>query len=95
MTQLVECLEAKEGVKAQFAGVYILKWKREWGPPEYLFRDVDDPLYEAAFDLLATCKTEVIELANLAAMVDPELAQRLMTAVYAAIEKAEGKEDEV
>ena len=42
MTRLMECLEAKEGVEAQYAGVYILKWRQEWGPPEYLFREVDD-----------------------------------------------------
>ena len=53
MTRLMECLEAKEGVEAQYAGVYILKWRSEWGPPEYLFREVDDSVVD---DLLAACK---------------------------------------
>lgn len=56
MMRLMECLEAKEGIEAQFAGVYILKWQQEWGPPEYLFREVDSPLYDAAPALLAACK---------------------------------------
>ena len=50
MSRLMECLEAAEGVEAQYAGVYILKWRSEWGPPEYLFREVD-----VVDDLLAAC----------------------------------------
>ena len=43
-------------------------------------------------DLLAACTHEVIELANLAAMVDPDLTHELMTAVYAIIAAAKGEQ---
>ena len=55
MTRLMECLEAKEGVEAQYAGVYILKWRYEGGPPEYLFREVEDSV---ADDLLAALRKD-------------------------------------
>ena len=47
-------------------------------------------LIAAAPDLLAACGLEVPQIANLAAMVDPELTQELMTSVYQAIAKARG-----
>ena len=46
-------------------------------------------LIAAAPDLLAACKLEVIELANMAAMIDPTVTRIYMEAVYAAIAKAE------
>jgi hypothetical protein len=52
----------------------------------------DAYLIAAAPDLLEACENEVIELANLAMMVDPRYTQELMSAVYAAIAKAKGKE---
>ena len=39
--------------------------------------------------LLAVCKLEVIELANIAMAADPTATSELMTAVYDAIAKAE------
>jgi len=60
---LMECLEAKEGVEAQYAGVYILKWRHEWGPPEYLFREADaaDALIEAARGVLDSYEAYVLK----------------------------------
>jgi hypothetical protein len=52
----------------------------------------DAYLIAAAPDLLEVCENEVIELANLAMMVDPIYTQELMAGVYAAIAKAKGKE---
>lgn len=45
-------------------------------------------LVGAAPALLAACKDEVSQLANLAAAVDPELTTQLMEGVYAAVTKA-------
>lgn len=41
-------------------------------------------------ELLAVCEHEVVELANLAAMVDPEQTAEYMSTVYAAIARARG-----
>ena len=49
-------------------------------------------LIAAAPALLAACTHEVVELANLAAMVDPDLTYELMTSVYAAIAAAKGEQ---
>jgi hypothetical protein len=46
-------------------------------------------LWIAAPDLLAVCRGPVIELANLAQMVDPQLTRELMEDVYAALAKGE------
>ncbi len=42
--QLVEMLEPKEGEECQWLGVYVVKWRREWGEPSVMFRETDaDP----------------------------------------------------
>lgn len=49
-------------------------------------------LIVASPDLLAACKRDVPELANLAAMVDPELTRQLMDNINAIVAKVEGNE---
>ena len=47
------------------------------------------PLHAAAPKLLEALKNEVMQLANMAAMVDPVTTQEYMTSIYAAIATAE------
>lgn len=49
------------------------------------------PLHSAAPLMKAALKNEVIQLANMAAMVDPIQTQEYMTSVYAAIATADKK----
>ena len=45
--------------------------------------------------LLETCRHDVVELANLASMVDPEQTREYMSTVYAAIAMTRGKDDRI
>jgi len=66
MTQTVEMLEPTEGEPCQWLGVYITKWRPEWGQPSVMFRTADvqtcvpevDDLITAARALLKTARTE-------------------------------------
>ena len=61
MSGLYRCFKPKEGDQVQFFGVYALKWPRDLlGEPKVAFVEVDDPLYEAAPDMLKICK-EMLE----------------------------------
>ena len=64
---------------------------RDWTgyPPELVISYC--PLHTAAGQMLETLKDEAIQLANMAAMVDPVETEELMTSVYAAIAAAEKK----
>ena len=98
MTRLMECLEAKEGVEAQFAGVYILKWRSEWGPPEYLFREVDDDTQSDIIDkLLTACKAALVDLEphEWTDIDDGYAVKATVDKLRAAIKEVEGKEDAI
>jgi hypothetical protein len=53
MNNLYERLEVDKSTPVQYAAVYIMHWQPEWGEPEVLFRETENPLVEAASDLLA------------------------------------------
>ena len=42
MPTLVEMVELEEGVEVQWVGVYVLKWRPEWGQPTVGFREVEE-----------------------------------------------------
>jgi hypothetical protein len=51
--------EVDETTPVQYAGVYVTRWRPEWGEPTVLFREVDDDVQEladAAPKLLEACK---------------------------------------
>ena len=56
------------------------------------YKDHIRQLEQQNAELLEVLKGEVIELANLAMMTDPEKTELYMTGVYSVIAKAEGKE---
>ena len=37
---IVEMLKPTEGEECQWLGVYVTRWRREWGEPSVMFRDV-------------------------------------------------------
>jgi hypothetical protein len=41
MTKLYKAVQLEEGQLIQYVGVYILDWKKEWGPAEIGFIEVD------------------------------------------------------
>lgn len=42
MTRLYKQVELKDGVIVQYVGVYVLRWRQEWGEPTVGFVEVDD-----------------------------------------------------
>ena len=79
---LYERVEPKEGELVQFLGVYNLRWPWHSGvEPTEAFNQVDDPLYEAAPDLLAACKAAYNEK-----LVSPRVAVMLKKAIRKARE---------
>ena len=45
-----------EGEPVQYVGVYVTKWRPEWGQPTAMFVEDDDPVRAAAPDLLEACE---------------------------------------
>jgi hypothetical protein len=42
MERLYHCYDVDEETPVQFAGVYVTRWRPEWGEPTVLFREVED-----------------------------------------------------
>ena len=70
---LYEAVEVGDATPVQYAGVYVLRWRAEWGAPQVLFKPAEDPLIEAAPKLLAACKLmiRVLESGNCAGLQMP------------------------
>lgn len=81
-------VELEEGVSVQYLGVYVLKWRREWGEPEVGFVEVDDDLVEVANDLLSACKVIHAYLSEGRAQDLVKVSAERM--LFEVIEKAEG-----
>ncbi len=64
MTQLFRMYEIDEETPVQFVGVYTTKWRPEWGEPTAMFAGVDDPVYDAAPELLKACKAARLFLSD-------------------------------
>lgn len=43
MGQLYEIFDVDEETPVQYVGVYTMRWRPEWGEPEAMFREVDEP----------------------------------------------------
>ena len=80
--------DPKEGELVQYLAVYVLNWNKALQPTD-AFVEVNDPLIKAAPLMLEALKNDVMQLANMAAMVDLVATQEAMTSVYAAIAAAE------
>ena len=52
----IKMVESQEGEYVQWVGVYVLKWQPEWGTPEVAFVEEENPLLDAAPDMLAALK---------------------------------------
>jgi len=50
--QLYRRYDVDEETPVQFVGVYTTHWRSEWGEPEAMFAQVDDPLIDTAPQLL-------------------------------------------
>jgi hypothetical protein len=50
--QLYRRYSVDEDTPVQFVGVYTTHWQPEWGGPEVMFAEIDDPLIDAAPQLL-------------------------------------------
>ena len=59
-------LDVCEGVPVQYVGVYVTKWRPEWGQPTAMFVEDDDPV-RAAYD------AQVARIATLTAQRDAAL----------------------
>lgn len=59
--RLFQAFDVDEETPVQFLGVYTTRWRPEWGKPQIMFKEVDDPVYEAALDLLAACEVVMRE----------------------------------
>jgi len=57
---LYKRVELKDGVEVQFVGVYVLKWKKEWGQPEVGFVEVEDTRQDDSPDANQWCDCEYI-----------------------------------
>lgn len=57
MMNLFTTIEVDEDTPVTYVGVYTMKWRPEWGQPTVMFAPVDDPIYDAAPELLEACKT--------------------------------------
>ena len=47
MTRLFTIHDVDEETPVQFLGVHPFRWKPEWGEPQAMFVEVDDPVYDA------------------------------------------------
>lgn len=56
MAQLFRKFDVDEETPVQFVGVHPVRWRPEWGAPTAMFAEIDDPVYDAAPDLLAACE---------------------------------------
>ena len=59
MTRLFTIHEVDELTPVQYVGVHPLHWRANWGVPTAMFAEVDDPVYDAAPELLEACKAVV------------------------------------
>ena len=87
MTHLYQRYDVDEETPVQFVGVHPVRWLPSWGPPSAMFAEVDDPVYDAAPELLEACKAALyrLESYNYSAM------ERTIEKLKAAIAKAEGR----
>jgi hypothetical protein len=88
MTNLFEGIDVDEETPVQFAGVYVTRWKQEWGSPTILFREVQDPAYNATHDLLDALD----QLVRFCEMQDLPDDLRTIAKARAAIAKAKGED---
>lgn len=93
--------DVDEETPIQYVGVYVTKWRSEWGEPTAMFARVEGnegDLLDAAPELLDACKNAEQTLRNLgngelmgdAATIALNAAKNL----YTTIAKAAGKEQE-
>ena len=64
MTRLFTIHDVDEETPVQYVGVYTMNWRPEWGAPTVMFAPMDDPVYDAAHELLEACK-QAYDLATL------------------------------
>ena len=100
MTQLFRRYDVDEETPVQFVGVYVMRWQPEWGSPTVVFAEVDDPVYDAAPDLLAVCEALLLYYENgigcdysegFLSETDYAEAIRILTVAKATIAKAKGE----
>jgi len=57
--RVYQCFDVDEVTPVQYAAIYIMHWRPEWGEPDVLFREVDDKqqaLFDAAPALVEAAK---------------------------------------
>ena len=59
MTRLFTIHDVDEETPVQYVGVYTMNWRPEWGAPTAMFAPIDDPVYDAAPELLEACRAVV------------------------------------
>ena len=62
---LVESIELKEGTEVQWVGVYVLKWRSEWGQPTVGFRELDSCKWNPEYKGARIWETSCRELATI------------------------------
>jgi hypothetical protein len=70
MTRLFKLYDVNEETPVQYVGVYTLRWRSEWGEPTVMFAEVDDPVYDAAPELLEACKAALFVLEHAHSVAD-------------------------
>lgn len=100
MTQLFRRYDVDEETPVQFVGVYVLRWQPEWGSPTAMFAEVNDPVYDAAHELLAVCEALLLYYENGIGCdysegnlneIDYAEAMRILTVAKATIARAKGE----
>ncbi len=69
---IVEKIDLEEGEQVQWVGVYILKWRPEWGQPTVGFREKGACVwvYDSAYDVWKTTCEETFVFTDGAAPAD-------------------------
>ena len=91
MTRLFTIHDVDEETLVQYVGLHPMEWRVEYGKPAAMFAEVDDPVYDAAPELLAATKLirEFLPTVHPGCVCDSCNAVRYLDDVIA---KAEGVE---
>lgn len=82
MPMIYERFDVEEETPVQFVGVYVTRWRPEWGQPTVMFSEAD-AVYQAAPEMLEALKHVLV-----AALVDDR--QEIWSIAKAAIDRAQG-----
>ncbi len=94
MTRLFTIHDVDEETLVLYIGLHPMKWRVEYGKPAATFAKVDDPVYDAAPELLEACKAahNLISYMHIKAY-DRASAGEVLGKLNLAIERAEVRND--